>query len=121
MTGITIGTSVLYSILVVESYMPKHQKVESSTKIGARKEEWTLFDKMKHRFGKDKPFTVIWLGITCFDLFIANWLTNDFYNNYVQTRESTLFHYTCLFVTMIFGPCGFLMYNIATNKFLVPK
>ena len=126
-TGITIGTAVLYSVLLIESYMQKKNKGNNSNeeKKDNKKHsgtKWTLFDKIKHNFGKDKIFTIIWLGITGFDLFVANWLTQDFYDSYVQTPQAKVFHYCCLFTTMMFGPCGFLMYNVARNTTLLqPK
>lgn len=122
MTGITIGTAVLYSILLIESQLKKkNRKIKNRVSETTKKEVWTLFDKMKYMFGKDKTFTIVWLGITGFDLFVANWMTQDFYDNYKQTKQSTMFHYACLFVTMLFGPCGFLMYNVGRNTLLIPK
>ena len=94
------------------------EEIQESARIKVFKRSG-IYGKFMYLFGNNETiFTMVWCGITAFDLFVANWITKDYYQNCEQTTISKTFHSVCLFVTMLVGPCGFFMYNIGKNAFL---
>ena len=60
-------------------------------------------------FANDNALTAGWLHYLAFDLFVGTWIVED------GTRRGVnpLLTVPCLILTFLFGPAGYLLYNLA--------
>lgn len=68
--------------------------------------DFSSFDSIRAAFGREAVMLVGWLHYLAFDLFVGMWELED-------AQKLGIKHYLvapCLFLTLMFGPVGFLLY-----------
>ena len=76
----------------------------------------TLFQKSKPEF-----ILAAWVHYLIFDLWTGQWIANDYQDNIKYTTGTKAYECACLFMTLMLGPSGLLMYLGAKYTFLPPK
>ena len=62
-----------------------------------------------------------WMHYIIFDLWTANWISNDYVNNIEYTPLTKAYHVFSISLTLMFGPAGLFSYLVGKYTFLPAK